>query len=204
MKRYRIIKVKYFEETVFDDTTTTIVAFSFEKSKIELSCQEVEWVSLPTKLKQIFKMSYTNDWIIGGDIYNIPIGKGITVRRYVEGQKTRDNEQLTYMTLNALDSGKKDGRISLNYKKDYIYPAKDCSRTFATFCITGKTLSEIEQIEVCSEFNEYLEDKRKKTWSLFLPQFRESKEYARKRIPFELAYRILLHLINNRINCLAN
>jgi hypothetical protein len=65
-------------------------------------------------------------------------------------------------------------------------------------------LSEIEQIEVCREFNEYLEDKRKKTWSLFLPQFRESKEYARKRIPFELAYRILLHLINNRITCLAN
>jgi len=204
MKRYRIIKVKYFEETVFDDTTTTIVAFSFEKSEIELSCQEVEWVSMPSNLTQIFKMSYSNDWIIGGDIYNIPIGKGITVRRYVEGQKIRDNEQLTHMTLNALDSGKKDGRISLNYKKDYIYPAKDCSRTFATFCITGKTLSEIEQKEVCSEFNEYLEDKRKKTWSLFLPQFRESKEYARKRIPFELAYRILLHLINNRINCLAN
>jgi len=46
-------------------------------------------------------------------------------------------------------------------------------------------------------FNEYIEQKRSDTWSLFLPQFRESKEYARKRIPFELAYRIICHLIHN-------
>jgi hypothetical protein len=40
-----------------------------------------------------------------------------------------------------------------------------------------------------------LEKKREETWSLFLPQFRESKEYAMKRIPFELAYKILSHLL---------
>ena len=28
-----------------------------------------------------------------------------------------------------------------------------------------------------------------------LPQYRESKEYARKRIPFDLAYRIVQHLM---------
>jgi signal peptidase I len=41
--------VKYFEETVFPDTTTTVVAFSFEKSPVILNEQFVEWISLPYK-----------------------------------------------------------------------------------------------------------------------------------------------------------
>ena len=55
-------------------------------------------------------------------------------------------------------------------------------------------LTEDEQINLCLKFNEFIEKKREETWSLFLPQFRESKEYARKRIPFELVYNIILHL----------
>jgi hypothetical protein len=195
MAKYKITRVKYFEESVFDDTTTTIVAFSFEKSDTVLKEQNVEWIMMPSNVPKIFQMSSSNDWIIGGDIYNLTIPEGVNVRRHVEGQKLKENEQQTYITLNALDSGTREGRISLTYKKDYIYPAKECSRTYATFRIIGKTLSENEQIQLCKEFNEFIEQKRADTWSLFLPQFRESKEYARKRIPFELAYRIFLHLI---------
>jgi hypothetical protein len=83
----------------------------------------------------------------------------------------------------------------LEYKEGYIYPAKDSSRTYATLCIQGRTLSAEEQQTICTQFNALIEKKRTETWSLFLPQFRESKEYARKRIPFELAYTIVLHLI---------
>ena len=120
------------------------------------------------------------------------------MRRYVVGQIKREGEQQTFITLNALDSGTKSGRIALEYKKGYLYPAKDCSRTYATFCVMGITLSEEDQIAICESFNEYLEKKRFEYWSLFLPQFRESKEYARKRIPFELAYRIFLNIILQR------
>jgi hypothetical protein len=198
MSKFRITKVKYFEEKVFDDTPTTIVAFSFEKALNDLTTQEVEWVMMPTKISIKFTMCAANNWIIGGDIYKLSIPKNISVRRHVENQKLKDGEQQTFITLNALDSGAQTGRISLTYKKDHIYPAKDCSRTYATFRITGKTLSETEQIELCDEFNNFFEKKREETCSLFLPQFRESKEYARKRIPFELAYRIFLHLIEKR------
>ena len=201
MKNYKIIKIKYFEETVFDDTTTTVVAFSFEKSNTGpeapvLSVQNVEWMMMPSKITKTFNMSSSTDWIIGGDIYKLPVPENIKVRRCVEGQELKDNEQQLYITLAALDSGTKEGRINLSYKRDYIYPSKECSRTYATFRITGKVLSENEQIELCKKFNLFLEKKREETWSLFLPQFRESKEYARKRIPFELAYRIFLHLLN--------
>jgi len=197
LSKYKLLKVKYFEETVFPDTTTTIVAFSFEKSPSLLKEQYVEWISMPSGNKQTFKMSIENDWIIGGDIYKLPISlTGIKIRRHVEGQKLKDGEQITSMTLSALDSGTKKGRICLEYKEGYIYPAKECSRTYATLCIQGKTLSAKEQQKICLEFNALVEKKRSETWSLFLPQFRESKEYARKRIPFELAYRIVLNIIN--------
>jgi hypothetical protein len=195
MKNFKITKVKYFEETVFDDTATTIVAFSFEKAKNPLSEQEVEWIKMPANEKKVFKMTSADNWIIGGDIYNLPVPESIHIRRYVEGQKLKDNEQQTFMTLNALDSGSQDKRIRLNYEKGYIYPAQECSRTFATLRIQGKALTEDEQKKLCLEFNKFVEDKRTQTWSLFLPQYRESKEYARKRIPFELAYRIVLHLL---------
>ena len=194
MSHYKITKIKYFEETVFDDTTTTIVAFSFEKSP-PLTEQHVEWTMLPSKINKTFHMSSTYQWIIGGDIYHLEVPTEIQVRRHVEGQPLRENETQTFITLNALDSGTKDGRICCTYRKDYIYPAKDCSRTYATLRISGRELSEEEQIQLCRRWNEFIEKRRTDTWSLFLPQFRESKEYARKRIPFELAYRILLHLI---------
>lgn len=194
MSKFKIIRIKYFEETVFDDTTTTIVAFSFLRHDKIMIEQNVEWMLLPNKETKVFNMSKNNDWIVGGEIYNLQTPK-ITFKRHVEGQKLKDNEQQTYITLNALDSGTKDGRIKVEYKDGYIYPAKECSRTYATLRVIGKTLSKEEQIILCNKFNSFLEKKREETWSLFLPQFRESKEYARKRIPFELAYKILAHLL---------
>lgn len=204
MTNFKIIKVKYFEETVFNDTTTTVVAFSFIKSKEMLNEQIIEWELLPGKLKKNFKMSAINNWIIGGEIYNLPIPEGIKIRRFVINQELKDNEFQTFITLNALDSGSQEGRISINYKNNYIYQGKECSRTYATFRILGIKLNEDQQKDLCNKFNLFLEEKRKDTWSLFLPQYRESKEYARKRIPFELAYRILLHLIYLNLDYLTN
>jgi hypothetical protein len=193
---YRLLSVKYFEETVFPDTNTTVVAFSFEKSSTVLTQQTVEWISMPSGDKRIFKMTKDLDWIIGGDIYKLPTPKGIKIGRYVDGHIIKDGWNITYMTLSALDSGTKEGRICLKFQDGYIYKAKDCSRTYATLCIYGKVLTNSEQQQICSEFNSFIFNKRQETWSLFLPQYRESKEYARKRIPFELAYTIVLHIIN--------
>jgi len=48
MSKYKITKVKYFEETVFPDTPTTVVAFSFVKSDIPLTSQQVVWEQRPS------------------------------------------------------------------------------------------------------------------------------------------------------------
>jgi hypothetical protein len=199
LSKYRLSKVKYFEEDVFPDTSTTVVAFSFEKSDAILDEQTIEWTLLPSGLTQNFTLSKKNDWIIGGEIYNLPItNPNIHIRRYVEGQALKTNEKITELTLTALDSGKEAGRICLEYKEGYLYKAKDTSRSYATLCIKGIELSAEQQKNISVQFNRIVEEKRAQTWSLFLPQFRESKEYARKRIPFELAYKIVLHIITTQ------
>lgn len=195
MRHYRITKVRYFEEAVFNDTSTTIVAFSFVKSDSELTEQDVEWKRMPSGETRTFHMDSEFKWIIGGDIYNIPISDTIQIRRHVEGQPLKNGEVQTFLTLDALDSGREDGKIQLRYQKGHVYPAKECSRSYATLRISGRVLSEQEQQAVSERFNEFVNAKRTETWSLFLPQYRESKEYARKRIPFDLAYRIVNHII---------
>jgi hypothetical protein len=194
MQTYTLTKVKYFEETVFDDTTTTIVAIAFVLSDHEADKQVVEWTFLPSNETKTFEMTAVDKWIIGGSIYSME--SPVVLRRHVEGDALRNGEYQTFMTLNALDSGTAQGRIKITYKKDYVYPAKDSSRTYATFRIMGIDLQESEQQQLCEMFNAFLEEKRLETRSLFLPQYRESKEYARKRIPFDLAYRILGCLVH--------
>lgn len=209
LSKYNITKLRYFEEQVFDDTTTTVIALMFAKSETELSEQKiVVEICRDSVLAEVeCDICAQDKWIIGGDIYAINnTGLNITnlnVRRFVIGITLKPGEYQTYMTLNALDSGIHNstsgimgGRISLTYKRGHIYQAKESSRTFATM-IVSRELSEDEQIKICQMFNDFLEDKRKKYYSLFLPQYRESKEYARKRIPFELAYRIIAYIVSN-------
>lgn len=194
MSKYKILMVKYFEETVFPDTPTTVVAVAFELSSTPMKTQNVEWVQRPTGRRAVFTVSHEDDWIIGGSVYKLT--GPIKIRRFVKGQKLRTGEHMTGLWLTALDSGTADGRIKLEYKEGPPYPAKDTSRTFATLTTDGRQLTVDEQKQVAIEFNNFIEKLRTETWSLFLPQYRESKEYARKRIPFDLAYSLVAHLLN--------
>ena len=50
---------------------------------------------------------------------------------------------------------------------------------------------------IIEKFNDFLEDHRKKYNSLFLTNYRESKDIARKRISFELVYSIVEYILDN-------
>jgi len=201
LTRYIISRVNYFEEDVFPDTSTTVVAFSFKKANEKMNTQQIEWVRYPKKEVKIFNVEQRYNWIIGGDIYQLPISNRVQIQRLVENTESHEEDNMiTNLILTALDSGKMDGRISLKFKKNELYIGKKCSRSYATICITGiNSLDDKQQELVATLFNEFIEQKRLETWSLFLPQFRESKEYARKRIPFRLAYHIIQYLIEKHL-----
>lgn len=182
MSRYKVLKVKYFEEPVFDDTTTTVVVVVFERSSLPISEQNIEWVRMPRGDSKVFTVKANDNWIIGGSVYRLKGPPGVKIRRYVESTELRPREQLTNLWLCALDG---TDRIRLEFREGNPYPGKDTSRTWATLTIEGRNLSILEQKRSVKLFNDFLEQKRSETWSLFLPQYRE---YDRKRIPFDLAY----------------
>lgn len=192
MTAYRVIKVKYFEETVFPDTPTTVVAVAFERADAAMKEQDVEWIQRPSGLTNTFRVRDSEDWIVGGHVYKLT--GPVKVRRWVEGQKLAEGEYLSGLWLTALDSGLADGRIKLEYRDGPPYPAKDTSRSYATL-VLGERVSVEKQMAVAVQFNEFIEKLRSETWSLFLPQYRESKEYARKRIPFDLAYSLVAWIL---------
>lgn len=196
MERFTINRINYFEERVFEDTSTTIVAILFERNETLNVSQNVVWNIFPHKTEKTFVMEKELDWIIGGDIYAIK-DPSVKIRRYVSGMTLKKDEYISGLTLHALDSGTHNGRIKLVYQKDYVYEGKDTSRSFATLCM-NVVLTEEEQQRLASMFTRFIENKRSEWHSLFLPMYRESKEYSRKRIPFDLAYNIVSHLISGQ------
>jgi hypothetical protein len=195
LSHFHILHVRYFEESVFPDTSTSVVAFSFQRSNELLTEQNILWTRLPINDSKYFTLSKQHKWIIGGDIYDLKKNNNIQIKRFVDGNQLDKSFTHTSLTLRALDSGiGNKSRIELMYKPNYIYHGKDTSRTFATLCI-NRQIPESQQEEIARRFNCLIESKRTETWSLFLPQFRESKEYARKRIPFHLAYSIIQSLL---------
>lgn len=213
LTQYQVSAVRYFEEQVFPDTTTTVVALQFTKADAPLTEQTIRWTRLPAGDVREFTVRQDEGWIVGGDIYHLPVGAGTpTIGRFVLGankvatsaaaspkgevvDSLKPGQHLTALTLTALDSGTADGRIKLEYRPGYVYPAKDTSRSYATLTASA-SIDAAEQERVAAAFNTFIEERRAATWSLFLPQYRESKEYARKRIPFELAYLIVRHLLS--------
>lgn len=81
-------------------------------------------------------------------------------------------------------------------KDVYIDNTPDLSARCYMTLIIQPTISIDQQKILVDVFNSFLNKERKKYNSLFLPNYRESKDIARKRISFDLVYKIIGHLMN--------
>jgi hypothetical protein len=188
---FSIISVNIFEETVFKDTTCTICSIYFSKDNIKKTQVLLNIKLFPNNIEKTLVLTENNYWLIGGDIYNLKS----TNYKIVRKTENDDIETNTRMTVYTIDGGCKNNRICLKYDRDYVYIGKNTSRTVATLHIYNKILSEEEQIDIVNRFNILLEERREMYNSLFLSNYRESKEYARKRISFDLVYNIVSSLL---------
>lgn len=195
MTQYRITKVKYFEESVFDDTSTSVVAMSFVACS-PMTEQKVVWEYRPSGIQREHILKKEQNWVVGGDIYDLETHPDVRIYRYIGGRSDH-NDDVSHLTLHAIDGGKDSNRIRIEYNPDFIFQGKQTSRATATLCFKGIKLSEEEQKNLANVFNEFLENKRSEYHNMFLPQYRESRNYARKRIPFELVYNIVSNLLLN-------
>lgn len=188
-ERFDIIKLNIFEETVFEDTTYTICSFSFKLNTEKKTKQLVDCNFFPTGTYRQFELSKTSGWRIGSEFLDIiDSQKNIGIKRLTIGGNPNSN-----LYLRAIDTGSETGRIALTINETPFF-GKESDRTFATL-IMDKIYSREQEQKICDEFNSFLEKYREMYNSMFLTNYRNSSTYARKRISFDVSYKLISWII---------
>ena len=94
LDKYEIILLNIFEEQVFDDTTYTICSFQFELKKNITNINTLNIVIYPSKIKIITELNENNNYMIGGDIYNLPLNNKYKITRLTKKNKDKLNTNI--------------------------------------------------------------------------------------------------------------
>ncbi len=212
LEKYNILLINLFEEKVFDDTTYTICSFQFEKKKdisfevsFEKKCSVVEKQEkaekqikmdiYPSKKSIEFELNDSNNYIIGGWIYNLPLKNNFKINRLTKKNKKTNHTNILVKCIDDNELNKINYSI-VSDKDIYIDNTDNLScRTYATLVIEP-TINLDKQKKLVEKCNEFLEINRDNYHSLFLTNYRESKDIARKRISFELIYNIVEYMLD--------
>jgi hypothetical protein len=194
LEKYTIILLNIFEERVFDDTSYTICSFQFEL-KIKNNKNNLNIMVYPSKKNILTELNNENNYIIGGSIYNLKSKNIHKITRLTTKNLKKLNTNILVKCID--DNSEKQICLSLvNNNQIYIDDTpKQTARTYATLIIEPK-IDITKQKQLVDKFNEYINTHRKKYNSLFLTNYRESNDIARKRISFDLVYSIVKYLLD--------
>lgn len=199
LKIYEVINVNIFEEQVFDDTTTTVCSFKF---MLRVSPTEsIIFITLYPSGKVIRDiLNHTNNFMIGGSIYKLPRNGIYKITRLTSKNKESANTNILVKCMDDNENSK-IGLSMVDDKDIFIDQTLNLSsRTYASLII-DPTINLERQKKLVIKFNAFLENYRNKYNSLFLTNYRESKNnMARKRISFDLVYQIVEYLLDQDNN----
>jgi hypothetical protein len=190
---YQVNRLNIFEESVFDDTSYTVCSFEFEK---RINTDPINTYIFPSKENIQFQLGSYNNYIIGGEIYKLKLSGSYKISRWTK--KNITSKYKTNLLLKCIDDNEAN-QISLKFVKN-----SECfmdntpnltARTYATLVIEPQ-ISKDTQKKLSDKFNKFLKKLRNKYHSLFLTNYRESKDISRKRISFDLSYKIVHHLLD--------
>lgn len=214
-KMFQIDIINIFEEQVFNDTKYFVCAIQFFKNKEFIDDSKNTHINI-FKNKKLYKdfifdmnkLNKKNNAMIGGQIYDTDIftlDTNIYINRLTK--KNKNDFKSTRIYVKCLDDNE-DKQISMKYLEEdedlYIDETDNLSaRSFMTLIIyknennTIISLDETNQKILINEFNKLMKEYRQKYNSLFLTNFRESSDIARKRISFSLVYNLCNYIIQN-------
>ena len=194
LEKYSINIINIFEERVFDDTSYAVCSIYFTKKISIIHNKLIDINIFPTLKKMSINLTNENNFTIGGEIYNLPYNKKYKVQRATRETK----ENITNILLKCIDDNIES---QLGFKvvdNNDIFidnTPKLSARSYATLVI-NKTLSLEEQELLVKKMNDYIKVQREKYNSLFLTNYRESNTIARKRISFDLAFKICNYFLS--------
>lgn len=193
---YTIKKMNIFEEQVFDDTKYAVCSIYF-KIKEKYDDESFDIHIYPSKKIISIDLKSENNYTIGGEIYNLPYDNEFKIKRATKNM----SNNITNILLKCIDDSV-DGQLGfMVVKDDELFidnTPKSSARSYATLCI-NKKLTLKEQEKLVNKMNKYIKKQRNKYNSLFLTNYRESNSIARKRISFDLAFRICNYFLSQMI-----
>ena len=200
LEKYSLKIVNIFEEQVFDDTSYAVCCIYFIKKATNNNNNNnnnnIKLHIYPTNKVMNIELTPENNYSIGGEIYNLPQNSKYIVQRATK--KTINTINITNILLKCIDDSI-DSQLGFKVVSDenkFIdNTPKLSARSYATLVI-NKTLTIDEQKELVDKMNNYIKEKREKYNSLFLTNYRESNTIARKRISFDLAFKICNYILS--------
>jgi hypothetical protein len=196
LEKYKILGMNLFEEKVFHDTSFMVCSFLFQRRMEDDDDYLIRTMIYPQKINKEFEISENTFWMIGGELYHLPQNKDIVISRVYRKNDGSHTPPNTRLFLHALDDGK-NKRIHLefmNMDKD-LFIGIHSDRSYCSIHISPAISIERQQ-RLAEQFNLFIEEHRERTHSMFLTNYRESKEFARKRISFQFAYQIMNYLLS--------
>jgi hypothetical protein len=193
LEKYSIEIVNIFEEQVFDDTSYAVCSIYFLKKHNEVD--SITTYVYPSNIKINISLTPENNYTIGGEIYKLEQNTKYKVQR-----ATREtSKNITNILLKCIDdsiNSQLGFKIVSNDDRFIDKTEKLSARSYATLVI-NKDLTLEEQKKLVDEMNKYIKEQREKYNSLFLTNFRESNSIARKRISFDLAFKICNYMLSS-------
>lgn len=191
---YSIKQINIFEEKVFSDTSCTVCSLLFDKNHDEN--KDINIDIYPSKINIKTKLNQANNYTIGGEIYNLVKNNKYKMKRLTTKNLTEKNTNIVIKCID--DNSKSMIRAKYEHKEEDIFidNTPKCSARGYLTLIIHPPINEDKQKTLVDDFNNYLTENRTKYNSLFLANYRESNDIARKRISFDLVYKIIGHLID--------
>ena len=188
---YSIQQVNIFEEQVFTDTSCTVCSFLFLKGA---QTSEIPMTVYPSKQTLHIDLSEKTNYSIGGHLYEIQPSSKYHFKRLTSQNLQEKN---THIVVKCIDDNSQSmiRAMYVDESELFVDTTPKCSaRGYMTLIITPP-INETTQKKVVNDFNTWLTEERKQYHSLFLANYRESKDIARKRISFDLVYKLMGHLL---------
>lgn len=195
LQKYSIQTLNIFEERVFDDTSYAVCCLQFSKYDDTILNNEFNTYIYPSNKHMKLSMNEHNNYTIGGEIYNLPFNQDIKIQRATRETK---NGFITNILLKCIDDNIDNQlgfKVVSNDKRFIDNTPKLSARSYATLVI-NKELSVQQQEELVEKMNTFIHKQREKYNSLFLTNYRESNTIARKRISFDLAFKICNYVMS--------
>ena len=225
LEKFEIIKVNYFTNQVFEDTTYNVMAFYYRLKKKPKEKMVISFDIYPEHKHISLDLYCQYDWQIGGDfIHKISQFKNkLKIKRLEEEDlctgdcciKTAYNHldlfkefkidknlferiKKNIVLLKAIDTGTDKGKICLEDIRKYDLDALVSIKTSRNqiYLIFPDYVSVDEQKCLIKLFNEELDAQRDKYFSLFMTNYRDKN---RKRISFDFAYNFINYLYFSKI-----